>query len=87
MRNIISEKGQVTIPKKLRESLGLGAGTELEFSEEGGRLVARRVVREDPLQELVGLLPIMDVDVALERLRGAGRRPRTERVRHDHRRR
>ena len=27
----VTEKGQVTIPKALRDALGIGAGTEVEF--------------------------------------------------------
>jgi AbrB family looped-hinge helix DNA binding protein len=40
MKAIVSEKGQVTIPKACRDRLGLRAGTVLEFEAEGGRLVA-----------------------------------------------
>lgn len=70
MRSVVSEKGQVTIPKPLRESLALTPGTTLEFEEREGLLVGRRVADHDPLSRLVGLLPRMDVDKALERLRG-----------------
>ena len=38
MKAIISEKGQVTIPKALRDSLALAPGTALDFC--GGRPVA-----------------------------------------------
>ncbi len=27
----VTEKGQVTIPKELRDALGIGAGTEVQF--------------------------------------------------------
>lgn len=47
MKSIVSEKGQVTIPKAVRDRLGLRAGTELIFEAEGGRLVAHKAVRED----------------------------------------
>lgn len=70
MKAIISEKGQVTIPKPLRESLALTPGTEVEFEEREGLLVGRRVTDHDPLSRLVGLLPRMDVDKALVDLRG-----------------
>ena len=72
MKSIVSEKGQVTIPKPLRDSLGIGPGTELDFEEEHGKLVARRVAKRDPFGALVGLLPRMDADRALEELRGPG---------------
>ena len=27
----VTEKGQITIPKDIRDTLGIGAGTEVEF--------------------------------------------------------
>ena len=38
----VTEKGQVTIPKELRDALGIGAGTEIEFSAKGSTLVLRK---------------------------------------------
>lgn len=72
MKSIVSEKGQVTIPKPLRDSLAIVAGTELDFSEEDGKLVARTVMARDPLGALVGLLGPLDADAAIERMRGPG---------------
>jgi len=40
---VVSEKGQVTIPKQLRDRLGIQPGEVLEFEEDGGRLIADRV--------------------------------------------
>ena len=40
MKARVAERGQVTIPKRLRERLGVKPGTVLEFSEEHGRLIA-----------------------------------------------
>lgn len=39
----VSEKGQVAIPKELRDAFGIGAGTEVEFDVQGDRLVVRKV--------------------------------------------
>jgi AbrB family looped-hinge helix DNA binding protein len=38
----VTSKGQVTIPKPIRDQLGIKAGSEVDFVEEGGtvRLVA-----------------------------------------------
>jgi antitoxin PrlF len=47
MKGIVSEKGQVTIPKPIRDRLGLRPGTELEFQAEDGRLVARKTEAVD----------------------------------------
>jgi antitoxin PrlF len=87
MKSVVSEKGQVTIPKPLRESLGLKPGVELDFEEEGGKLIGRRVSRVDPLDKLVGILPPMNVDAALEQLRGPGWRADLDRGGRGHRRR
>lgn len=47
MTQRIGSKGQVVIPKDLRERAGLHPGTEVEFALEGSRvLVARRVSSE-----------------------------------------
>lgn len=54
-RAIVSEKGQVTIPKGLRNKLGLAPGTVLSFEERNGKLLASRVVAENPLRKLLGL--------------------------------
>ncbi len=62
MKSVVGEKGQITIPKALRDSLGLRPGSEVELHEEAGKLVGRRIVRADALAGLVGLLPAMDVD-------------------------
>jgi len=56
MNVVISEKGQVTIPKLLRDRLGIKAGQVLEFEEDHGRLVAVKVHRRDPVDQLYGVL-------------------------------
>lgn len=69
MKRVVNKKGRVTIPKPLRASLGNGQGAVLDFTEEHGKLVARRVAKQDPISALVGLLPRMSVDRALDELR------------------
>jgi len=86
MTTIVSEKGQITIPKALRDSLGLVPGTELDFEERDGQLLGRRVVRDDPLTRLIGLLPRADVDAELAAQRGPKWTPRIDESRHGHRR-
>lgn len=41
----VTEKGQVTIPKELRDALGIGAGTEVEFERRKDALVVRKAKR------------------------------------------
>jgi len=38
----VTEKGQVTIPKDLRDALGIGAGTEVEFERRKDTIVVRK---------------------------------------------
>lgn len=38
----VTEKGQVTIPKELRDALGIGAGTEVEFERRRNTIVVRK---------------------------------------------
>lgn len=38
----VTEKGQVTIPKELRDALGIGAGTEVEFERSDDSIVVRK---------------------------------------------
>ncbi len=39
----VTEKGQVTIPKRLRDELGIGAGTEVEFHRDDDVIVIRKL--------------------------------------------
>jgi antitoxin PrlF len=74
MKTVVSEKGQVTIPKPLRDRLGLRPGTELDFEAEGGRLVARKVGPADVFRKWRGrgrLPGGMSVDAFLSRARDA----------------
>ena len=71
MRAVVSEKGQVTIPQRLRSNLGIRPGQALDFDEEDGRLVARKVSDRDPIDDLYGLLSLEDhVDAFVSDLRG-----------------
>ncbi|HVY20986.1 MAG TPA: AbrB/MazE/SpoVT family DNA-binding domain-containing protein [Bauldia sp.] len=38
----VTSKGQVTIPKAIREKAGIGAGSEVEFRVDGSRIVVER---------------------------------------------
>ena len=38
----VTEKGQVTIPKELRDALGIGPGTEVEFTRRNDTIVVRK---------------------------------------------
>ena len=80
MKSTMGERGQVTIPKALRRSLGLRAGDAVQFEERQGKIVLSRTARSDPWTDLVGVVAPMDVDKALAALRGpapAARRRRS----------
>jgi AbrB family looped-hinge helix DNA binding protein len=71
MKATVSEKGQVTIPKRLRERLGIRAGELLDFEEREGELVARKAGSADPVAEVYGSLKLGEpVDAFVRRVRG-----------------
>lgn len=43
----VGEKGQVTIPKQLRDELGIGNGTEVVFYREDQSIILRKVDNGD----------------------------------------
>jgi len=70
-RATVSEKGQVVIPKALRDRLGIRPGQELEFLDERGKLVVRKVTAQDPTDRAYGVLALKrGVDETLRELRG-----------------
>lgn len=71
MKGTVSERGQVTIPKRLREQLGIGTGQVLNFEVDGGRLVATKAAQRDPVQSVYGILDrAASSDEAITALRG-----------------
>ena len=71
MKAVVAERGQVTIPKALRQRLGIRPRTVLDFREENGRLVARKAAETDPVGEVLGCLKLSrSTDDILGDLRG-----------------
>jgi antitoxin PrlF len=54
MNAVVSEKGQITIPKELRERLGIRHGTVLEFTATAGKLIASKQIAADPFEKWSG---------------------------------
>jgi antitoxin PrlF len=52
----VSSKGQVTLPKHVREALGLRPGTELSFEVQPGQVILRKEVPEGRLARWRGHL-------------------------------
>ena len=70
MKSIVAERGQVTIPKALRDKLGIRSGTALEFSARNGTLVAHKA-ETDPVSSVYGCLKRgIDTDTYVASLRG-----------------
>jgi AbrB family looped-hinge helix DNA binding protein len=67
----ISEKGQITVPKRIREALALRPGAELHIELIPGGFVARKRVRQSPWRAAVGVLGAPgSTDRLVDRLRG-----------------
>jgi AbrB family looped-hinge helix DNA binding protein len=56
MTTRLSTKGQLIIPKEIRERHGWGPGAEIEIEDRGDAIVLRRVaeVPESTLEEILG---------------------------------
>ena len=50
-RRKIGQRGQVTIPKDLRERFGLESGDDVVIHEEAGKLVIERAITREQLAE------------------------------------
>lgn len=61
----VTSKGQTTVPKKVRDYLGLDAGTQVEWViEEGGRVIVKpRKLRAVDLAGFLGPSPIGPVSI------------------------
>ena len=54
---IISERGQITIPKHLRDRFGMNHNVEVEISPtEQGLLIRKRTAAEHPVDRVYGIL-------------------------------
>lgn len=71
-RGKVTERGQVTIPKRLRERLGIRPGEVLEFDERGdGVLTIRKTSGRGALDAVYGALPLdRSTDELIAELRG-----------------
>lgn len=68
----IGERGQVTIPKKMREKYGLLPQIEIEFVEEkSGILLTKMVRHKSPVDKVYGILKKnTSTDDYIESIRG-----------------
>ena len=68
----VSERGQITIPKALRDRFGLNHNVEVEVvATEQGLLIRKRAAAEHPVDRIAGMLTgDWDVDEYIEDIRG-----------------
>jgi AbrB family looped-hinge helix DNA binding protein len=73
MEATVAERGQITLPKAVRDALGLTKGTKLKVELEGGRIVLRKDVGE-ALSRLRGRFKLAEgfksTDEAMRAIRG-----------------
>lgn len=69
----ITSKGQVTIPKAVRDELGLRKGDKVTFVKKDGEFRLKKVVDESPFDKWVGSLSHLEydrTDELIEEMRG-----------------
>lgn len=69
----LTDKGQITIPKHVREGMGLRPGDEVEFVADGTGYRLRKVLRANPFSRYRGHLSDLagrDPDQLVRDLRG-----------------
>jgi AbrB family looped-hinge helix DNA binding protein len=73
MEATVAERGQITLPKAVRDALGLTKGTKLTVELDGGRIVLRKDV-SDALRKIRGRFKLAEgftsTDEAMRALRG-----------------
>ncbi len=71
MKAVVADRGQVTIPKALRDRLGITPRTVLEFREDKGRLIVEKTIQTDPVTAVFGCLPLdRSTDDIIAEMRG-----------------
>ena len=69
----ISQRGQITIPKHLRDRFGMNHNVEVEITPtERGLLIQKRTAAGHPVDRIAGILDDADFDVDeyIEEIRG-----------------
>ncbi|HZX14168.1 MAG TPA: AbrB/MazE/SpoVT family DNA-binding domain-containing protein [Thermodesulfobacteriota bacterium] len=67
----VTQKGQVTIPKDVRESLGIKPGSSVKFKVVEGKCVVEKEIKENKLEKWVGYLKSKKrTDELMKELRG-----------------
>ncbi|MBX3028908.1 MAG: AbrB/MazE/SpoVT family DNA-binding domain-containing protein [Chloroflexi bacterium] len=74
MKATLGERGQVVIPKPLRDSMGLRPGQQLELVETDGRIIVTKTAPDDdPIESVRGAIRLpegWDTNRWFEEVRG-----------------
>ncbi|MDA8065256.1 MAG: AbrB/MazE/SpoVT family DNA-binding domain-containing protein [Thermaerobacter sp.] len=72
--SVVTVKGQITLPKRVRDGLGLRRGDEVEFELRNGEAVIRKKLPAEALEKWYGYLArkgkVERTDAVMEELRG-----------------
>lgn len=79
----LTAQGQISVPARIRRKLGLGAGSILEWEEEGDRIIVRKAGRYSSEDIHRAVFPSRPARRTLEEMKKAiGRRTRAKYARH-----
>ena len=70
----VTSKGQVTIPKEVRDSLGVQAGEGISFEEKKRSILYQKILEKSPFDKWVGKLKTLKgqkTDAIVNDLRGS----------------
>lgn len=68
----LTSKGQITIPKKVRDTLGINTGENIEFMEKKGAFLIKKTLKKSPFDKWIGSLKGKEKDTSkiIEEIRG-----------------
>jgi antitoxin PrlF len=69
----LTSKGQITIPKEVRDKLGIVSGEDIIFEEKNGIFYIRKGIKKSPFNKWIGCLKNAQgkkSDTIIEELRG-----------------
>lgn len=69
----VTSKGQITIPRQVREKLGVRTGEGIGFEEKDGIFYIKKTVKKSPFDKWVGRLKPLkgkESDAIIDELRG-----------------
>jgi AbrB family looped-hinge helix DNA binding protein len=77
MNSVVTERGQVTIPKSIRDKAGIMAGTVLVFEYRDGKVTVSKDANRNPVASVYGCLkgatPYKTTDAYIDEIRGVAK--------------